>query len=86
MPGKSKTVNAAEFHLPNGILMLGIFHVRCSCQPTSALSAPINLTKMTAVCRFCGMVYTVEEFSITAKIYASIDGCPVAPAGSSQPH
>ena len=84
MAGKPKTVNAAEFQLANGLLMLGIFHVRCSCQPTSALSAPINLTKMTAVCRFCGMVYTVEEFSLTAKIHADIDGVPVSPAGSSQ--
>ena len=86
MPGKPKTVNAAEFQLPNGILMLGIFHIRCSCQPTSALSAPINLTKMTAVCRFCGMVYTVEEFSLTAEIHANIEGVPVAPDGSSQPN
>ena len=78
------TVNAAEFQLANGISMLGIFHVRCSCQPTSALAAPINMKKMKAVCRFCGMVYTVEELSLTAKIHADIDGVTVAPAGSSQ--
>ena len=83
MPDKPKTVNAAEFQLANGILMLGIFHVRCSCQPTSALSAPINLMNMTAVCRFCGMVYTVKELSLTAEIHASIEDVPVAPAGSS---
>ena len=72
------TTNAAEIRLPNGVVLLGIFHVRCDCQPTSALAAPINLKSMTAECRFCGMVYTVEELSLTANIRAAV------PAGNSQ--
>ena len=64
--------------------MMGIFHVRCGCQPTAALAAPINFKLMTAVCRFCGMVYTVQELSVNANIYANINGVPAAPTGSHQ--
>ena len=78
--GATVTANAAEFRLPNGISMLGIFHVRCDCQPTAALAAPINLKTMTAVCRFCGMAYTVAELSLTANI----EIVPATPVGSSQ--
>ena len=78
------TANAAEFQLPNGILMVGIFHVRCACQPTSALAAPINLKSMTAVCRFCGLVYKVEELKVNASIYPHVNGAPAEPSGSKQ--
>ena len=74
------TTNAAEFRLANGILLLGIFHVRCDCQSTAALAAPINLKSMTAECRFCGMVYTVEQLTLTANILADVP----APAGNIQ--
>ena len=76
------TGNAAEFHLHNGISMLGIFHVRCDCQPTAVLSAPINLKMMTAVCRFCGTVYEVEELAVKATIHENFNGAPVTPGGS----
>ena len=80
----SVTANAAEFEMPNGISVLGIFHVRCDCQPTAALAAPIDFETMTAKCRFCGMVYKVEELSVTFCIHAdNINGVPVA-TGSDQ--
>ena len=60
--------------LANGIMLLGIFHVRCDCQSTAALAAPINLKSMTAECRFCGMLYTVDELQITANIRADVAG------------
>ena len=63
------TANAAVFQLPNGISMVGIFHIQCDCQPTSSLAAPVNLKSMKAVCRFCGMVYKVEKLSLTANIH-----------------
>ena len=66
------TANAAVFQLPNGISMVGIFHIRCDCQPTATLAAPVNLKSMNAVCRFCGMVYKVKELSLTANIHAGI--------------
>ena len=65
----SVTANAAEFELENGIRMLGIFHVRCQCQPTASLAAPINLQTMAAVCRFCGAIYRVQELSLKADIH-----------------
>ena len=70
--GVALTANAAEFLLPNGVVMVGIFHVRCSCQETSSLAAPINLLTMVAVCRFCNAVYKVSEFSLRAAIEVSV--------------
>ena len=70
------TANAAEFLLPNGVVLVGIFHVRCSCQETSSLAAPINLLTMSAVCRFCNTAYKVNELSLRAEIEV---GDPAAP-------